>query len=320
MRLANPSQLLPIMLAASAAGQIHEQPGAATGTGGDNDAAATSVSSSNQSDLRNAGRGNFSRMVGMSMPNMSMPGMAAMNPLGELDFSGSQQAAGPTNTQPAGVAAQIFQEKYQAQVLQAPGSVEVTPADLGFKPHQLVMIDVGGEGQKTEGTLKSGSAHAININAQATISSTPIELALEPGQKSSQVQRGALIPNLIQPAAAWPAPDHKGKLLPLAQGFAGLTTIEGAPLFDYHVAELGRVTDKQHGWMALSVDESFDKQVAKLAANHGGAIWKMDNPAGAYPLQILPPQALANRDDLKARFTGASSHDLFDIVQDIRAR
>lgn len=307
----NASQLLPAILAThTVADQVG---GRRSTTDADEVSAATPQAAAPSRHLADLGRSRFNH----HLSSMPLPGIPGMNGA-EMGLGLGTVAPGVFNSQPAGRAAQQFQELFQAQVIAAPGSVHVTPAQLGFKPDDLVMIDVGGEGEKSDGKLKSGSAHALNINAQTTISSTPIGLAREPGDDMTPAQKGTRIANLIQPAATWPSSSHQGKLLPLADGFAGLTLVEGAPLYPYHVAELGRVTDKQTGWIALSVSEQFNQQVDALAKGHGGQVWELKNPSSSYPLKILPPQSMSSRDDIKAMFDGKSSHQLFDVVKAIR--
>jgi hypothetical protein len=231
-----------------------------------------------------------------------------------------------TNQARAGHAAQRFQDQFQAAVLASPGSLKATREQLGHGIHDIAMLDVGGEGQKmsTDGgvLLKSGNAHAINVNALTHISSTPLRVTLDPGGSPLLVAKGH-IPNCVRPATAWPDEDEQAVppgLLPFADGFSNLTMMEGAPLPDYQVAELARVTDRK-GWIVLSLSDRAEPQIDKLAWQHnGGTVWKFDTENSMFERQVLPPADLPVEQQLNLAplFERSSSHEIFDIVQQIR--
>ncbi|WP_186155666.1 hypothetical protein [Burkholderia gladioli] len=110
--------------------------------------------------------------------------------------------AAPVAEPPSRTAARQFQQKFQQAALDAPGSVRASRHDLGLSEHRLTMIDIGGEGQKTEDgeeLMRSGNAHAINVNAQTVGSPGEFYVQAEPGgqpQKTSHFE----IPNLVRPA------------------------------------------------------------------------------------------------------------------------
>lgn len=262
---------------------------------------------------KNMGRGSFFAQMlgfGLKQTGIDVQEMAPVEVFKTLPLQ--------TNQQPAGHAARIFQEKFQEQALAAPGTVLASRADLGLKENQVVMVDIGGEGQKTsrEDGLKSGSAHAINLNAQPEISSTPIDIALKPHGPRQAIGKG-FIPNLIRPAKEWPDSDHKGPLFPLAKGFSNLSLMEGAPVYDYHVEELARITSKK-GWIVLAVSDSFEEKIHALAKQHNdGTVWKLSDENG-FGRYVLPPQIKADQTELQDQFKEASSHDLFGIVEKLQ--
>jgi hypothetical protein len=114
---------------------------------------------------------------------------------------GPQTVEGPSNRTPAGRAVRLFRERLQHRALQSPGSVRATRDDLGFTANDVVMLDIGGEGQKTEylgrHTMKSGNLNAINVNAQGDISPGPMMLRLE-AEDAEVPSRGSKIPNLLK--------------------------------------------------------------------------------------------------------------------------
>ncbi|WCM91026.1 hypothetical protein M5C99_11305 [Acidovorax sp. NCPPB 2350] len=226
----------------------------------------------------------------------------------------------------AGTAASRFQQQWQAKVLASPGSVLATREQLGFGPEDIAMIDIGGEGQKTgtgfSGTLKTGNAHAINLNAQTEISSVPLDITLEPGEPAVPILAGH-IPNLIRPAQDWPSRADPPITFPFADGFSNLTLMEGSPLYDQSVAEMHRITDPD-GWIVLMVHPTFEDNVAKLAALHGdGKQWVYapeDSEAG-FPTYVLPPRGLTaeQKQEYAIRLDGITAHELFDVVKGIQA-
>ncbi len=229
------------------------------------------------------------------------------------------------NHTPGGRAAQRFQQHFQQAALDRPGSVKASRAELGFKPGDLVMLDIGGEGQKTDGAMgmKSGNLHAINVNAQTKISPGKMQLQLEPdGPKASS--EGAAIPNLVQ-LPEWPSPKAKAAgFLPFADGLSNLTMMEGAPVFDYHVEELARITSPK-GWMVLSVSDNFQPKLQELAKKHnGGTLLKLDSGESGGPFSrfVIPPASMSAEQlaHCKARFESANSHDLVDVVQSLGPR
>ncbi|UEP32600.1 MULTISPECIES: hypothetical protein [unclassified Burkholderia] len=231
------------------------------------------------------------------------------------------QAAGKT---PSRRAAELFQEKFQATVLRQPGSVKASRDDLGIAGHQLAMVDIGGEGQKTEQgakLMKSGNVHAINVNAQSVAS--PGTFVLQTDPSAAPVARSRYpIPNLVRPANRWPGQnDAADGFLPFEDGFSNLTMTEGAPVFDYHVKEFARVT-APHGWMILAVDDSFAGRLDRLAqAHNGGTVWKFPPRDGEMNRYVIPPRtALDHREvasQYKAMWRDANAHDVFDVAQTI---
>lgn len=230
----------------------------------------------------------------------------------------------PVNMAQSGLAVALFQQQLQDAVLLRPGSVRATRHELGFGPNQIAMLDIGGEGQKTSnpesGAIKSGNAHAININVQAVASPGTFDLHVEP-LGAAQKTSGYAIPNLIKPAFHWPAEHAKAEgFLPFENGFSNLTMIEGAPLFDYHVDEMTRVTSPR-GWHSLAVSDEFAPQLERLAkAHNGGTVWKFDAQVGPLNRYVIPPRsALRNAavEQYRTMWEGASSHEAFDVVQTI---
>jgi hypothetical protein len=257
---------------------------------------------------------------------MSLHSPAFAHPFGQtLPQHAMPRPPASHNHTPGGRAAQRFQQHFQQAALANPGSVKAGRAELGFKPGDLVMLDIGGEGQKTDGEmgLKSGNLHAINVNAQTNISPGNMQLQLEPnGTKAST--EGATIPNLVQ-LPEWPSPKAKATgFLPFADGLSNLTMMEGAPVFDYHVDELARITSRQ-GWMVLSVSDDFQPKLQELAKKHnGGTLLKLDSgeSGGSFSRFVIPPASMS-ADQLahcKDRFESANSHDLADIVQSLGPR
>lgn len=223
---------------------------------------------------------------------------------------------GQNNKQPAGAAARLFQSTWEESVLANPGSIHLTREQLGFKENQIAMVDVGGEGEKTENQFKSGNANAINLNAECKISPGNFALQFEPGGEPPVSITKGFIPNLIRPGRAWPDGKSSIDFYPFSDGFANITLMEGAPLFDNNVKEIARTTNKQ-GWIFLNIDDAFSDAVEKLAKKHnGGTTWTMGN-GGVFSLRVIPPKSFENRDDIKSKFDYASSHQLYDIVEHI---
>ncbi|RQR49514.1 hypothetical protein DIE21_19795 [Burkholderia sp. Bp9140] len=209
-------------------------------------------------------------------------------------------------------------------MLEQPGSVKASREDLGIAWHQLAIVDIGGEGQKTEQgskSLKSGNMHAINVNAQSVASPGKFFLQTDPSAPPV-AQREYAIPNLVRPANHWPGPnDEADGFLPFEDGFSSLTMTEGAPVFDYHVREFARVT-APNGWMILAVDDSFAGRIDRLAqAHNGGTVWKFPPRDGAMHRYVIPPRtALDHREvasQYKAMWRDANAHDVFDVAQTI---
>lgn len=206
----------------------------------------------------------------------------------------------PYNSQgPAGRAAGIFQRTFQAAALAAPGSVLATRADLGLQACDVVVVDIGGEGQKSDKqgaqVLQSGSVHAINVNTQCTISSVPLQIVMEPGAHAVRAEEGSAIPNLVRPATDWPSPSYQGRLIPFADKFSDLTLMEGAPVHDYHVRELARTTSR-FGWIVLAVDyHHFKDRLQALADLHNGRrsacgrLWEFPSGTQGFPRVVIPP-------------------------------
>lgn len=233
--------------------------------------------------------------------------------------SSQANPAAPQSWRKAAEAAKAFAQKFQAQALNAPGSVLASREALGLAPNDFAMLDIGGEGQKTDPytSLKSGSVHAINVNVQPTISSTPIWLAEEPDGPLRRVDSEEGIPNLVRPGNDWPRPDEKKPWIPLADGFSNLSMMEGTPVFDCHVAELARVTSKT-GWIVLTVAPDYNDQVATLAKQHnGGEVWRFessDTEEGGFPRFVVPPRNQVGNSELRAQFEDVDSHGLHDLL------
>ncbi|WP_342612092.1 hypothetical protein [Burkholderia ambifaria] len=230
-------------------------------------------------------------------------------------------AAGST---PSRRAARLFQEKFQARVLRQPGSVKASREDLGIARHQLAMVDIGGEGQKTEQgskLIKSGNMHAINVNAQSVASPGTFVLQTDPWA-APVAQREYAIPNLVRPANHWPGQnDEADGFLPFEDGFSNLTMTEGAPVFDYHVKEFARVT-APNGWMILAVADDFADRIARLAqAHNGGTVWTFPPRDGAMNRYVIPPRTALDQREVAAQYEAmwqdANAHDVFDVAQTI---
>jgi hypothetical protein len=96
--------------------------------------------------------------------------------------------------------------------------------------------------------------------------------------------------------------------------------MEGAPVFDYHVDELARITSRD-GWMVLAVDDSFRPRLQTLAEQHnGGTLWELDPKEGSQTRFIVPPPTLSAQAqaDARARFEQANAHDMFGVVEALR--
>jgi len=258
---------------------------------------------------------------------------------GQVKTAGPRSASSVPETRAASVpptgaalAATTFNRHHAARVEQLPfGAVRASREELGFGRHDLAMVDIGGEGEKTtepseRWQLKSGNLHAINVNDQDTVSKGRFLMRMEPQRKHAELTSSAPIPNRVAIKGSWPGGDvEKAEgLVPFADGFSDITMMEGAPFRPYHAAELGRVTSRE-GWIFLSVDEGFRKDIEKLAHGHnGGTLWMLDeHDADAMNSRfVLPPaSSLQSKEDAaayRALFTTTSSHELFDVVQAIR--
>lgn len=257
--------------------------------------------------------------------SLPKPGQLSESSLHAASFSAP--ASLDCNTSTGGRAAQAFQRDFATTLKDAPmGSVRATRDELGLRPHDFVMVDLGGEGQKTaQDGLKSGNLHAINVNQEATISPGQMWLQTDPDDPKAgrSVSQGA-IPNLIQ-INAWPdrnAASAEG-LIPLAKGFSNLTVMEGAPFYQYHAAELDRVTSPG-GWIALSVDSSFKPDIDRLAAGrNGGEVWHL---AKGSPQDndryIVPPPGLSatQAQEFKAELESTGPHQIYDVMHSISQR
>jgi len=184
------------------------------------------------------------------------------------------------------------------------------------------MVDIGGEGQKTDVDcgLVSGNLHAINVNAQPNISPGRVRLQIDAGEFARR-PAGKEIPNLVN-IGHWPPPEAASAegFVPLEKAFSNLTTMEGAPVYPYHVAELHRVTSEK-GWIVLSVDKKFLPQIEKLAqSRNGGTVWQLpkSNPVDNDRF-VLPPQGLdsATAAGYRTLFEQANAHQVYDVAQAI---
>ncbi|WP_431265856.1 hypothetical protein ACQ859_11305 [Roseateles chitinivorans] len=254
----------------------------------------------------------------VSLPPLGQPGAAAANRPAQAAASSSETF----NTAAGGRAAAAFQRDFAQRLQGAPmGSVLASREALGLKPHDFAMVDIGGEGQKTAPDgMKSGNLHAINVNAQSTISSGPMKLQTAPGESGpGRDVNGGPIPNLVR-IGEWPSPGKASAegFVPLAKGFSNLTTMEGAPVHAYHVAELDRVTSSK-GWIALTVDESFKPQIDQLAqARNGGDVWHLSKASPTdNDRYIVPPAGLSAEESkaFKAKFEAAGPHEIHDVAQ-----
>jgi len=177
-----------------------------------------------------------------SVPRGSSPFAAPLSPI-------SSGLGAPTfNRGRGGRAAETFNREFGPQLHESksPGSVRASREALGLREGDLVMIDIGGKGQKTDvDGLVSGNLNAININAQPNISLGRVRLQTE-ADEPARCPAGKGIPNLVN-IDRWPPPEAASAegFVPLAKGFSDLTTMEGTPVFSYHVAELDRVTSEK---------------------------------------------------------------------------
>jgi hypothetical protein len=255
----------------------------------------------------------------VSLPSLGQPGPAA-----NLPVKPNAPAAVDCNTATGGRAAAAFQRDFATKLQGAPmGSVLASRQALGLQPHDFAMVDIGGEGQKTAPDgMKSGNLHAINVNAQSTISSGPMKLQTAPDESGpGRDINGGRIPNLVR-IGEWPSPAKASAegFVPLAKGFSNLTTMEGAPVFPYHVAELDRVTSSK-GWIALTVDESFKPQIDQLAqARNGGDVWHLSKASPTdNDRYVVPPAGLSAEESkaFKAQFEAAGPHEIHDVAKAI---
>ncbi|MDB5772820.1 MAG: hypothetical protein JWM42_3194 [Burkholderia sp.] len=223
------------------------------------------------------------------------------------------------NSRPGGRAAKRFNRQFQNDVLAAPGSVHASRSDLGLRPDNFVMTDLGGEGEKTTGNgFKFGSSHAININANTEISSTPIDVSFELGGPSVHVVHG-YIPNLIRPSEEWLAPDADvEKPLPLSDDFSNLTIMENAPLNAKNVEEIARITDK-NGWIFLALSDYFEENVQKLADTHNGGNLVTFPGEYGFSRYVIPPAIRAGDPSLGPIFQDVNGHNVFAIVRNLQS-
>ncbi len=222
-------------------------------------------------------------------------------------------------------AAEQFRQQFQRRALAWPGSVRASRADLGMSEHRLAMLDIGGEGQKIDYAdgepMRSGNLHAVNVNAQTIASPGDFHLQTLADAQPTMASRFE-IPNLVRPAESWPGPGDRAEgLLPFADGFSNLTMTEGAPVFDYHVAEMSRVTSKA-GWMMLAVDDTFADRIGELARQHNGhgEVWTFPPKDGSMNRYVIPPRAALEggaAEDYRAMWSEASAHDAYDVAQTI---
>jgi hypothetical protein len=260
---------------------------------------------------------------GASQPGrVSLPKPVRPEPQSNVPAKSSASSPQACNSATGGRAAEAFQRDFASKLQGAPlGTVLASRQELGLKAHEFAMVDIGGEGQKTAPDgMKSGNLHAINVNAQSTISSGPMKLQTAPGESGpGHDVNGGRIPNLVR-IGEWPSPGEasaKG-FVPLEKGFSDLTMMEGAPVFPYHVAELDRVTSPA-GWIALTVDESFKPQIDRLAqARNGGEVWHLSKASPTdNDRYIVPPAGLSVEESraFKAQFEAAGPHEIHQVAQ-----
>lgn len=222
-------------------------------------------------------------------------------------------------------AARRFEQLFGADVRRGPvGRVLATRADLGLRPMDPVMVDVGGEGQKLVDfgrgePMRSGNLHAINVNAQDRLSPGATQLQQAQGEAARLVHE-ARIPHLVH-IPSWPDSMVAGAagLLPFEAGFAQLTLMEGTPLHAYHADELARTTSRD-GWIVLQVHPQYAGVVDRMAEQHnGGTVWH-DAADDGFTRFVLPPHPSRLRDAEPYRALMASSnpHQLFDALQAIQ--
>lgn len=219
---------------------------------------------------------------------------------------------------PAKHAASLFQQRYQTDVLRYPGKILATREALGLTPMDLAIVDIGGEGAKTdlETGILTGNVFALNLNAQIIVSSSPILITDEPGMPPREIKHG-LIPNLVRPAEDWQTRSGDVLTYPLADEFADLTMMEGVPLYDNALKEVARIAAPT-GWIVLAVAESFEENVRALALLHnGGMVWDMPTAPGIFPRKVIPPAGLTTAQTIAARerFGKATSHELHEVVR-----
>jgi len=260
----------------------------------------------------------------------SQPGRVSLSSLGQLGLSAHRPvqpnapAAVDCNTAIGGQAAAAFQRDFAPRLQGAPlGSVLASRQELGLQAHDFAMVDIGGEGQKTAPDgMKSGNLHAINVNAQSTISSGPMKLQTAVGEPGlGKDVNGGPIPNLVK-INEWPSRSETSAVgfVPLAKGFSNLTTMEGAPVYAYHVAELDRVTSSK-GWIALTVDKDFKPQIDQLAqARNGGEAWHFPGKSETDNDRFIVAPAGLSAEETKAfkvKFEAASPHEIHDVAKAI---
>lgn len=259
-------------------------------------------------------------LSGGSQPGrVSLPGRAPIQ-----QANAGKPAAVECNGSTGGRAAAVFQQNFAGLVQAHPmGSVMASRHDLGLKPHDFAMVDIGGEGQKTtDDGMKSGNLHAINVNAQSNISPGPMSLQTAPGDTTAAKPiNGGQIPNLVQ-IKEWPPGGQASAtgMVPLDKGFSNLTMMEGAPVHPYHVGELDRVT-AGNGWIALTVDQQFKPQIDRLAQQrNGGEVWQLSKASATDNDRfIVPPAGLSpqQKSDFKARLEAAGPHEIYDVAKQI---
>lgn len=199
----------------------------------------------------------------------------------EPEFDEGPQYAPNTD---AGKIVERFHERYGKTP--AP-DVRATRDDLGLGSSDTLVVDIGGEGQKTDRSdgLESGNVHAVNLNWQEYLSPGPFDLVVNGNGEHISIdgEDKARIPNLIRPSRPW----EQNPSYPFADDTVDGIMMEGAPLTDHNVDEISRVI-KPGGWALLNIGDNYEPQVNELAERMGAEVVETPMANGISEFLLIP--------------------------------